>query len=127
MITIDDLRAAIRRDSMHVVPQLALLHAIDEQFPDRGPLLAALGMRGDWLQVDHEEIRRLASDTGSTQALVSVAHDLWNGDERSSLYEIVGRCDPDRQYMVVRALLCAIQRGEGKYRDVILGMLGLEE
>jgi hypothetical protein len=127
MFTIDDLYAAIRCDSMHVVPQLALLHAIDARFPHSGPLLSALEMRGGWLQVDHEEVRRRASDTGSTQALVSVAHDLWNGDERSSLYEIVGRCDSDRQYMVARAFLCAVQRGEGKYRDVILGMLGLEE
>lgn len=127
MITLEDLRAAIRRDPMHVLPQLALLNAIDEQFPHDSPLLAALSMSAGWLQVDHDQIRRLAGDTGSTQALVSVAQDLWSGDERSSLYEIVGRCDARRQYMVVRAILCAVQRGEGKYRGVILDMLGIEE
>lgn len=43
MVTIDDSRAAIRRDALHVVPQFALLHAIDARFPhDDSPLLASL-------------------------------------------------------------------------------------
>jgi hypothetical protein len=126
MITNYNLRTAIGSDSKRVVAQLAVLHAIDGRFPRGGPLLPALSMRGECLQIDHEEIRRLAGDADSTQALVSLARDLWTGEERTSLHEILGLCDPNQHDMVVWALMCAFHRGEGGFtRDVILGVLGI--
>lgn len=126
MVTLDNLRSAVARDYLNVVPVLALLYAIDAGFPRGGPLLNYMWMSGDWLQIDFAKMARSLGCTPSTQALIRCAHDVWNGDVKTPLNQVLHRCDARRVDLLLLALHSSAERGRGPASDKILALVGLE-
>lgn len=122
-ITWGDLSAAISRDYLNVLPTLILLTAVDPCFPDRSANVWR------YMNADHGilciDFERMAQgyDTGSTLALVAMAHDVWNGSVETPLNDVLHRCDSGRLNIVIRAMVTSNQGGRGRWADEIVDEL----
>lgn len=103
------------RDTLNAIPVLILLHAIDELFPRENSRLWKHLTRSPYesLWIDFEAMRSDFGFSGSNAALIDLAHDLWNGDVRSSMNDVMCRTDLRRRRLVVEALKAKLEGGSG--------------